>query len=74
MRPVRLSLVMLPIVLGATLTACSVRTETTERAVYAPVPARTVVYPSTAYYYPSYYPSTSYYYREPYHPAYYSSY
>jgi len=70
MRPTRLSLMVLPVVLGATLAACTVRTETTERTVYAPAPAR-VVYPSTAYYYPS---STYYYYREPYHPAYYSSY
>lgn len=69
MRSIRLSLVLLPVILGTTLAACSVRTQTTERAVYAP-PARTVVYPSTAYSYPS----SGYYYREPYHPAYYSSY
>jgi hypothetical protein len=73
MRPVRLSLILLPALLGGVVAGCSVRTETTERVAYAPTatPARAVVYPTTGYYY---YPTTTYYYREPYHPAYYSSY
>ncbi|TWT11614.1 hypothetical protein [Reyranella sp. CPCC 100927] len=70
MRLIRTPLALLPLLLVGTLAACTVRTERTERQVYAPPPAGTVVYPSTAYYY---YPSRTYYYdRDRYHPAYYS--
>ncbi len=48
MRPIR-SLILLPVVLGATLAACSVRTE---RTVYTPTAAApAVVVPASDYYY-----------------------
>ena len=70
MRPLRLSLISLPVLLAAVLAGCSVRTE---RTVYTPTAAApAVVVPASGYYYPARY----YYYPtyEAYHPAYYSSY
>ena len=69
MKPIRLALISLPVLLGATLAGCGYYTE---RTVYTPAPAPSVaVVPSSGYYY---YPARGYYYREPYYPAYYSSY
>jgi hypothetical protein len=69
MSPIRLSLLLSPVLLAVAVAGCSVRTE---RTVYEPVPTRsTVVVPSSGYY--SYYPTTTYYYRQPY-TTYYTSY
>ena len=74
MTPIRLSLLLSPVLLAVAVAGCSVRTE---RTVYEPVPARTtVVVPSSStYYYPTatYYPTSTYYYRQPYS-TYYTSY
>ncbi len=72
MRPVRMSLILLPALLAGVLAGCTVRTESTERVAYVPAatPTRTVVYSTPGYYY---YPSTTTYYSYP-NRTYYSSY